>query len=105
MCGLWRSGGYRWPTEKMKLRDHFLDLLSAEQKLRNNCIGTEWIQNERRVMFTEINAQRISRGKSPITLQELINVESMASGHSDYSSKFALYCAELVLDDPMKETP
>lgn len=95
----------RWPTEKMTLTEYFLNLLSNEQELRKSYKGLEWIENERNVMFDGVNYQRSLRGKDPITLKELMRVETMASGHIDYSKKFSLYCAELVLDDPMKGTP
>lgn len=94
----------RWPTEKMKLKDHFLEVLSNEQKFRGY-EGIEWIERERKVMFDEVNLQRSKRNKSPVSLPEVVKVETMACGHIDYSSKFALYCAELVLDDSMKGVP
>lgn len=40
----------------------------------------------------------IDRCKPPLTSAQIERVEQWACGHSDYSSKFALYCAELVLD-------
>ena len=42
----------------------------------------EWIVREREFMHQQVNIER---------------VESMACGHSDYTRKFAIYCAELVL--------
>lgn len=35
-------------------------------------------------------------------LDQIMSKETCASGHSDYSSKFALYCAELDLDISFK---
>jgi hypothetical protein len=95
----------RWPTEKMVLRDRMLETLSGAQEQRSTCQGTEWVVIEREAMYQAVNRERFARGKDPITMQEITSVETMASGHSDYSRKFALYCAELILDDPMKGTP
>ncbi len=87
-----------WPTERITLKNHFLDILSNEQRFRESS-GIDWIDRERKVMFDEVNNQRALRNKSPMNLADIIKIETAASGHSDYSSKFALYCAELVLDD------
>ncbi len=93
-------------TDRIKLRDHLLGVLSkAQNKYRKEFEWPEWLNHERNAMLEEDNLQRSIRNKSSISLDELIKVETMASGHVDYSSKFALYCAELVLDDPMKGTP
>lgn len=35
------------------------------------------------------------RGDNTITLEQVLRADRMAAGHSDYSSKLALYCAEL----------
>lgn len=94
----------RWKTEKMELHDHLREVLSkAQEKYRKECEGLEWVEKERNAMFNEINRQRSARGLSPISLKELMRVESMACGHIDYSTKFALYCAELVLDKKVIE--
>lgn len=96
----------RWPTEKMKLCDHFLEVISkAQKKYREECKGTEWVEQERNTMFEEVNRQRGVRGLPSVLLKDLMKAETMVCGHFDYSSKFALYCAELVLDDPLRGTP
>lgn len=92
--------------KKIELRDHLLEVLSkAQKKYRAECEGTEWIEQERNAMFEEVNRQRAVREQPPVLLKDLMKLETMACGHVDYSSKFALYCAELVLDDPMRGTP
>lgn len=58
-----------------------------------------WIQFERNTMFQTVNEHRSSAGLPPVTLKQIRHVESQASGHSDYSSKFALYCTELALGE------
>jgi hypothetical protein len=45
----------------------------------------------------EINKNRIDNGFDAIKISDVISKETYASGHSDYHSKFALYCAELCL--------
>lgn len=93
-------------TDRIKLRDHLLDVLSkAQSKYRKEFEWPEWLDHERNAMLEEVNLQRSIRGKIHISLDELIRIETNASGHVDYSSKFALYCAELVLDDPRKGIP
>jgi len=34
-------------------------------------------------------------GPPPVTIEDIKRVEGWAAGHSDYTFKFALYCAEL----------
>lgn len=34
-------------------------------------------------------------GRSDLTVKDVLHVERLAAGHSDYQSKFALYCAQL----------
>lgn len=46
----------------------------------------------------EVNEHRALLGKPPVDAAAIERVERWALGHSDYSSKFALYCAELALD-------
>ena len=57
-----------------------------------------WILYERQVMFNAVNQERIARNLEPITMKELRRAEDCATGHCDYTRKFALYCAELVID-------
>ncbi len=93
------------------LRDEMLQVLSAAQKERSkrlnmveivNAWGHKenvcaWAVYEMNTMLTEVNKRRSSRRLSPISLNDIQKVESSACGHSDYSSKFALYCAELTI--------
>jgi hypothetical protein len=77
-----------------ELRDHFLAKLAKAQEQRSQ--RADWIEFERSVMFEAVNNERQARGLPPISLTDVMRVERMATGHVDYSSKFALYCAELV---------
>lgn len=60
----------------------------------------KWIEYERNQMFEETNRLRLELKKDPLGLVQIRRVESLAEGHSDYAWKFALYCAELVVDQP-----
>lgn len=85
-----------------QLRDQFLQVLSEAQELRPQKmrhIGDEleWVIYEREVMLRAVNAVRLQRDCSAVIVEEVRRVERCASGHVDYSQKFALYCAELAL--------
>jgi hypothetical protein len=56
-------------------------------------------------MWAEVNAARAEAGLPAALLGELIRAEQQAVGHSDYTSKYALYCAELAQETPVTETP
>ncbi len=95
--------------ERIQLRDHFLTLLvkaQGERSRRDDMVpGPDgwkepgWIVYERQVMFDEVNRLRGTRGRAPVTLKDVMKVEGCASGHVDYSRKYALYCAEIVLGE------
>ncbi|MGW3330506.1 hypothetical protein ACWDF9_08180 [Streptomyces rubiginosohelvolus] len=55
----------------------------------------EWAAFERSTMHKAVNAARSENGLSPAPVEAIINAELQAVGHSDYSRKFASYCAEL----------
>ena len=55
----------------------------------------EWAVYERARMHETVNAIRSERGLHAVPVEDIIRVERLAVGHSDYSLKFALYCAEL----------
>jgi hypothetical protein len=55
----------------------------------------EWTAYERGRMHEMVNAIRADRGLRPVPVEAIVRVERQAVGHSDYSRKFALYCAEL----------
>lgn len=55
----------------------------------------EWAAYERTCMREAVNAIRSDRGLPPIPIDDIVRVERLAVGHSDYSLKFAFYCAEL----------
>lgn len=81
------------------IRDRILAKLSDSQKKRQDYEGCEWIAAERQVMFEATNAERRARHLPPVTPADIERIERWACGHSDYSSKFALYCAELAIGE------
>lgn len=70
--------------------------LCRAQEARELFPNIEWIDFERLVMLAAVNKFRISRGFDLRSLEDVERVEQMASGHYDYTKKFALYCAELI---------
>jgi len=55
----------------------------------------EWARFERNAMWTEVNRICSERGLPPVLLTQMLDAERQAVGHSDYSLKYALYCAEI----------
>ncbi|MFE7780281.1 hypothetical protein [Streptomyces nigrescens] len=55
----------------------------------------EWAAYERDRMHEAVNAIRAERGLPAVPVEGVVRVERIAAGHSDYSRKFAFYCAEL----------
>lgn len=55
----------------------------------------EWAAYERTCMHTTVNELRADRGLPPVPVEDIVRVERLAVGHSDYSRKYAFYCAEL----------
>lgn len=91
--------------DRLALRDSFLEFFrkiatTKERHKRLDMVGNElgWVVYERETMYQAVNRERAKLGKTNLDLQELMKVERSAFGHSDYASKFALGCMELVLD-------
>jgi hypothetical protein len=58
-----------------------------------------WVAFERNTMLGAVNAERLIRGLGPVIREMFMRVEQLAVGHSDYSTKLALYCAELAIGE------
>lgn len=58
-----------------------------------------WIAYERAVMFEMVNRIRADEGRWPLEIDEIKAAERAATGHIDYASKWARYCADLVRKD------
>lgn len=87
------------------LADKFYKILTTAQDKRRWKSGwvegpegltLEWILYERETMFKAVNWERAVRDLQPVTMEQLRRVEDSATGHCDYTRKFALYSAELV---------
>jgi len=95
-------------TPTRSLKSHFLSKLTVAQEQRDDLYREvptkydpypvpEWVVHERQVMYGEVLSERAKIGKGETPFSEVLVAEGQAKGHSDYSSKFAFYCAELVL--------
>lgn len=58
-----------------------------------------WNTYEMLTVWGLVNQFRKALDKGPVLWENVVRVEQMAAGHVDYTKKFALYCAELVLED------
>ena len=83
-------------NERMRLRDRFHALFAEEAEKRKE--RDDWVKEEVEAMLTSVNTARLNRGKQPLTLERYELMDNMCAGHSDYHSKLALGCMELVLD-------
>ncbi|MDW6058208.1 hypothetical protein SAZ11_08920 [Streptomyces sp. FXJ1.4098] len=87
--------------------DRLYDVLTTaqgERPKRPNLIAAadggvecEWARFERNTMWEEVNRIRSEHGLRPALLSSIVCAEQQAVGHSDYTKKFALYCAELTV--------
>lgn len=87
-------------------REKYLNILKDAQKFRNaeraddtvlDSLGNKhcaWVLYERQQLMQEINKDLHQADLPPIHEGEMVRLENMAVGHSDYSSKLALYCSE-----------
>lgn len=73
----------------------------AERHLREDLVDGElsWIRYERETMYAAVNRARAERFLPPLPIAAVERVEQQATGHSDHTKKFALYCAELALKE------
>jgi uncharacterized protein YkwD len=58
-----------------------------------------WAAYERAKVLEAVNQVRAEFHLPPVTAEDVFRAEQMAVGHSDYTKKFALYCAELALKE------
>lgn len=88
------------PEEFRKLHREFEAVLSKAQKERDKRAPEGpggWIMFERLAMFDYVNLYRCSQGAPIIAIKQVEQVETVACGHVDYATKFALYCTELAV--------
>lgn len=91
------------PKKQQKLEillHYFEDCLSDIQKEREyrpeviENFEVAWVVYERLFMYGLVNEE----SDKLIPLADVVAAEVRATGHIDYTHKFALYCAELVMD-------
>lgn len=94
--------------DRRQLIDHFRKLLAEEQAKRPSREKyvrwgdedvPEWLKAELEMLRMEVNLQRRERGLRLVQMRDIRRLDTMASGHSDYSVKLAIYCAELSVGD------
>jgi hypothetical protein len=100
---------YNLHIQRKDLKNFFFKLLTEAVKNRGELSYTvttysgnnelAWIDSERNILYNAVNRERSIKGLQHITLNDFIKKENQAVGHSDYGSKLALYCAELVLGE------
>lgn len=98
------------PGEELRMTmQDMITVLDMQQSKRHEYQGTTWLDVEINVMHHVVNCERSKRGLPDIPREMLVRHERMAAGHTDYSSKFALYCAELAMGisklEPRRSAP
>lgn len=81
-------------TDAMAEREQRPEMTETTDRDGLPCTELAWIVHEREVMAATTDRLRAERGLEPVDRVALMRVEALATGHSDYGSKFALYCAE-----------
>jgi hypothetical protein len=84
---------------KRRLLDRFTELASERdmrQELTADGRGLTWQRYELDGMLTAVNAERAALHVPPVDISVIELADQVASGHCDYASKWAFYCAELV---------
>lgn len=93
------------------LKEVFASVATSEERAKRqglvpvvNADGSEgaeigWVVHEWDTMHAEVNRLRARHGLGPVSIVEVRSAEALACGHSDYASKYALKCANLVIDD------
>ena len=88
--------------------DYLFGVLVEEQKRRHEPAMQElvslgevselrWVLHERAQMLRHVNKAREGVGRAPVSEAAVRSAERQAEGHSDYTRKWALYCADLIL--------
>lgn len=95
--------------DRLAVRDRLLAELTdaaTQRHLREDFIDTPtgpelaWVEYERNRMLGLVNTERAARGLPPVDMADVAKADRLAGGHADYATKYALYCAELVVDKP-----
>jgi hypothetical protein len=70
--------------------------LVAEQEHRSERGVYEWILRERQAVHQAVEVAAMRHGLRPLSMAEVKIAEDMASGHCDYTMKYALGAAEMM---------
>ena len=88
---------------RTELIRQFEDILASEMAKRPQRQAfvndvPEWVVIERAAMLAAVQAARRARGAAEVAPESVRRAESSAEGHFDYVKKWAIGCADLVLD-------
>lgn len=88
------------PKNMSVIRNKYLSIIEKWLSIRNNCESHQmYIEDEELGVpnYVAHMCREINNSMGGDKLSEVLSIESLASGHSDYCSKFSMYCAELEL--------
>lgn len=84
-------------TRRAQLHSALVDAQRAREYLPLRDTETPyWDTYEKMTMWKLVNMMRQSHGRPFLEYEDVERAQQGALGHSDYTKKFALYCAELV---------
>jgi uncharacterized protein YkwD len=92
------------PGPWREVRERFLQVLEEAQRHRGEMPelvqfagerAPAWHIFELKKMLEAVNKERQKLNLPEVTMDAVVKVNQYATGHSDYTRKFALYCAEL----------
>lgn len=70
------------------------DALTTEQRHRHDRLTEEWIEAERKAVHRAAIKSARALGLREPTIEDVMVAETLACGHVDYASKFALAVAD-----------
>jgi hypothetical protein len=89
----------------IKVLADYLKMAQHERSARQEIVDDEpeWVHYERGVLLDCVNDMRREDGKESVTLEQVKDAETHASGHCDYTQAFAANCAKLVFGIPIRD--
>ena len=84
--------------QTVRLLHSLLVMAQTERPARKELVGDDmgWSIYERQVMLDSVNDLRKEKHLPPVTMEQVQQAETYASGHWDYTATFAVQCAKLV---------
>jgi hypothetical protein len=93
------SQSYKKYEKLMALKERFETIISKWLKIRDESKDMFWYEpsdeNKHKPRYVMRMIREINDEMPTPMLDKVNSVETRAAGHTDYFSKFALYCAEL----------